>query len=248
MDIVISGITLRTGSTLLQRIFNSRKGTLIWGEHGGLLEYFHTIRIHAKYWSEMSTGERHAYFENNEDSNKWVASMTPADDFAEKAILCSVRAFLESFYSQYREKHDKVGFKEVRYGSEVLELLRRCYPGMKIVLLVRNPIDIWKSMPKDWWNSIFDFTQVYSQRALFYKRFADCDNNVVLFRFEDIVFRDPFTIEQILQLSGISHEHMNDVLSHKLHSSSSPISSEESSYIARECRVAMAQFGYEWTV
>lgn len=141
MDIIISSNTHRTGSTLIQRIFNAREETLIWGEHGGALSSFIDIYNKLTHFSRFSETERQNYFGNNEDPNQWIASMTPEMDYVEQSIVNSVRVFLDSLYKQYRDTHDTIGFKEVRYGKQELELFKRCYPEAKIVLLVRHPLD-----------------------------------------------------------------------------------------------------------
>ena len=51
INLVILSPVHRSGSTLLQRICNSRKGTLIWGEHGGLLAHYANIYASAAYFS-----------------------------------------------------------------------------------------------------------------------------------------------------------------------------------------------------
>jgi len=40
LQLVILSANHRAGSTLLQRICNARQGTLIWGEHGGVLRHY----------------------------------------------------------------------------------------------------------------------------------------------------------------------------------------------------------------
>ena len=148
IDLVILSPVHRSGSTLLQRICNSRKGTLIWGEHGGLLAHFANIYASAAYFSTAGSQERVDYFGQGENPNLWIADMCPDLDYVQMAVVDSARAFLKTFYGQYREQHDILGFKEVHYRREELDLIRACCPETEIVFLVRNPLDTWKSTPR----------------------------------------------------------------------------------------------------
>jgi len=140
----------RAGSTLLQRICNARKGTLIWGEHGGLLRHFPSIYANASYFSMSGGEERDLYFQRGEDPNLWIASMAPDLEYVQDAMVAAVRSFMRTMYGQYQASHDILGFKEVRYYGGEAELLLRCYPEAHFLLLVRNPLNCWKSMPSEW--------------------------------------------------------------------------------------------------
>src|SRR5690606_35451279 len=77
----------------------------------------------------------------------------PSRRQVEKAVIQSLRSILDTLYLPYQETHDLIGFKEVRYGEGELTLFRKCYPDSKIILLVRNPIDVWRSLSGKMWNS-----------------------------------------------------------------------------------------------
>ena len=53
LNLLVLSATPRAGSTLLQRICNARKGTLIWGEQAGLLKRFADIYMDAAQFSTM---------------------------------------------------------------------------------------------------------------------------------------------------------------------------------------------------
>lgn len=74
--------------------------------------------------------------------------MSPSQEHLEAAVTASVRAFLDTFYRELRDTKDLVGFKEVRDGRAELELVRRAYPDAQVVLLLRDPVDVWRSMPE----------------------------------------------------------------------------------------------------
>ncbi len=91
LNLIILSAGQRAGSTLLQRICNARKGTLIWGEHGGLLNHFADIFEHASYFALAGGEERNLYFSRGEDPNLWIANMSPDLDYVQQAMVNSVR-------------------------------------------------------------------------------------------------------------------------------------------------------------
>ncbi|WP_161782287.1 sulfotransferase [Paenibacillus ehimensis] len=140
MDIIISAVANRTGSTLVQRIFNARRKTLIWGEHGGIVTDFVRIGEMAGYFSIQGRGEKEAYFKSGEDPNTWIANMSPDLERIREGVVQAVKACFNAMYAEHRDNHDRIGFKEVRYGKPEIELLKVCYPDAVIVLLVRHPV------------------------------------------------------------------------------------------------------------
>ena len=77
LDLFVLSPVHRTGSTLLQRICNSRKGTLIWGEQGGVLTQFAAVFVNATAFSALGESEREQYFGQGENPNLWIANMCP---------------------------------------------------------------------------------------------------------------------------------------------------------------------------
>ena len=157
----------RSGSTLLQRICNARKKTLIWGEHGGVLWQFAGIYHDLAEMTNTGHVDRERYFAANEDPNQWIAAMNPDLGFAQHAVVESARTLLNTLYGEQAESHDILGFKEIRYGRAEIELLRRCYPEADMLLLVRHPCDTWSSSSKAWPYSLeewIDFWQAQCQR------------------------------------------------------------------------------------
>ncbi|MBO8168632.1 MAG: sulfotransferase [Thermoanaerobacteraceae bacterium] len=246
MNVIISAVTHRTGSTLMQRIFNMRKKTLIWGEHYGMVNYFCEIYSAARSIcsSEDSKQEHQNYFAGGENPNIWIANMNPDVGYADRAIINSVQAFFDAFYSQYRESHDLIGFKEVRYGEAELSLLRRCYPEVKFVLLIRNPVDVWMSMPHNWKEDIQVFLHKWNSNTRYYLRLAKSDSKAHLFLYEDVVQQKKQTLELLAELARVTAADIKNVLSHKLFSTRSRIPEKDRQYIIEQCADNMKQLGY----
>ncbi|KAB2329370.1 sulfotransferase [Cytobacillus depressus] len=221
MDILISAATHRSGSTLLQRIFNARMKTLIWGEHNGVLTNFCELEKKLSDYASKFEHQREVYFKTNENPSNWIATMNPSKKFIDNAVHHSVKAFLDNLYAEHNKTHDIIGFKEVRYGQAELELFRKCYPHTKIILLVRNPIDVWRShsnhLKKEVYNhSLEKFIKKWRNHVLYYINLAKNDPNAYFLKYEDIVARKPKTLNTILDVADITMEEFNSVLDVKI--------------------------------
>jgi hypothetical protein len=244
LNLVILAATHRAGSTLLQRICNARPGTLIWGEHGGLLSQFADIYAKVVGFSATAGDQRDAYFSRAEDPNLWIANMSPELSYARQAIVDAARTLLRTFYAQHREDHDLVGFKEVRYGQAEIELLRRCYPQAEILLLVRNPLNTWKSMPRSWCATAELLAAKWDKNVRCFQAFAKTDSRCHLLRHEDVVRQTAATVATLGDVAKLSREQIAAVLAHKIGSTNAGISESDRSTIIALCRESMDALGY----
>jgi hypothetical protein len=253
INIIISSVTQRTGSTMLQRIINTRKENLIWGEHNFFVSDF--VRVYKKLltYSNDNHNERKRYFSNNEDPNTWIARMSPEVDFLNEAIIKSLRVFLDELYSKGKyNNREIVGVKEVNYGREELVLLRKCYPEAIFLLLFRNPINIWESLINCSWydGNIETFVSKWHGRTSEYLQLLKVDKNSKLIRYEDIVSRDKVTLDLISIYAKISHSQIENVLKNKIVGSgiiTSPkkyITKKETCYIIDKCAKLMEKLKY----
>lgn len=243
MDILISSATQRSGSTLLQRIFNIREKTLIWGEHGGVLKNFLDIYNQVKKFSEASAYEdRDRYFESNKDPSIWIANLTPELKYIDQAIVNATRTFLDNLYITSSQNYDTVGIKEVRYNEE-LALFKECYPNSTLILLVRNPIDVWMSMPVGW-NTLEDTVSWWNKNVDYYLDNCGGFSNTYLFRYEDIVEKEENTVSLLCDLAKITKKQFEDVLNIKISSTRSPINKSDHSYILDHCYRNMKSLYY----
>ncbi|MFP8644889.1 sulfotransferase [Priestia aryabhattai] len=248
MDLIISSATHRSGSTLLQRLFNARKETLIWGENGGCLTEFYKILDHTKHHANFNHWD--TYLKSREDANQWIACMTPPKHEVDAVMIQTVSTFHEELYvKKYNKQHDMIGYKEVRYGREELGLLRKCYPNCTIILLVRNPIDIWKSMSqrkgiKKMYGSLEGFTNIWNVRVNSYLLLSKSDPNIHLVKYEDIVARKAETINLIKQVGHLEEKDVNPILSNKINSSSKAVPEHTIKFIMKQCGLIMRKVGY----
>jgi hypothetical protein len=244
LDLLVLSPVHRTGSTLLQRICNSRKGTLIWGEHGGVLKLFASIFRNAALFSMAGEMERKEYFAQDENPNLWIANMCPELECVQQAVVNSARTLINTLYGRYRKDHDILGFKEVQYRRAELELLRRCYPRAHFLLLVRNPLDAWRSTPTDWYSSLEDWIATYNDGVLGYHAFARNDANCHILRYEDLVRQDGKVMAVIAEVAKVPREQAATVLAHKIGGHRSSLSDRDRDVILRDCRESMQMLDY----
>jgi hypothetical protein len=248
LSLMILSAGQRAGSTLLQRICNARKGTLIWGEHGGLLRHFAPIYAHASYFALSGAEERDAYFRRAEDPNLWIASMSPELDFVHQAIADSARALMRTMYGQYSESKDVIGFKEVRYRDSEAELLLKCYPEARFFLLIRNPLSCWKSMPPEWGWTVDQWGQEWNAFVQSFQTLASAHTRCRLIRYEDLVRQDPQTMATLAEVAQVSERQVQGVLANKIGSTadrrSTDITDADRDVILGHCRKGMDSLGY----
>lgn len=250
MDILISSATHRSGSTMLQRIFNARKKTLIWGEHKGVLTDFCNLHKKVSRYANKFQNQRKKYFNTNENPSNWIATMNPSKAFIDNAVHQSVKAFFDHLYAEQCETHDIIGFKEVRYGSAELELFRKCYPEAKIILLVRDPRNVWKSHSANlrievYNNSLSKFIQTWRNRVSYYIDYAKNDPNAYFLKYEDIVARKPEAINVILHAADITMEELDNVLNVKIRGiKKGATNPNDLQQIENKCRDIMEQLNY----
>ncbi|RST76327.1 hypothetical protein D4T97_006020 [Siminovitchia acidinfaciens] len=250
MDLLISAATHRSGSTLIQRIFNARPKTIIWGENGGCLTDYCNIYNNALHYSETFKDVRESYFNGGQNPNQWIACMTPRPEVLRSSIIHSVKALNYLLYvEEHRDSFDMFGYKEVRYGKEELELFRECYPDSPVILLIRHPVSVWKSVSprakKERYGSIEGFSDLWTKRVNDYLKLSAEDSNMHLIHYEKVVARDMETLDLIKSIGRLSDEEIEKVLAVKVSSSSKPTPRAISQGIMRLCKDTMIKAGYD---
>jgi len=135
----------RSGSTLLQRLVMSKQAILIWGEpysHGLMLKHLaEGITAITDHWPESS------WFVDAYDlqtlSSTFVANLYPSLPDLQSAYLRYMEAL---FIDPARTRgFCSWGIKDVRLTLDETRFLRWLYPEAKILFLVRNPFDAYRS-------------------------------------------------------------------------------------------------------
>jgi len=250
MDLLISSATHRSGSTLVQRIFNARKKTLVWGENGGCLTEFCQIYNNALHYSEAFKEERETYFNEGLDPNLWIACMTPPKEILKETIIQTVKDFHYKLYEkEYEKDFDMIGYKEVRYGMEELRLFRECYPDCPVILLIRHPVDVWKSVSRrarnERYGSVEDFSQLWKRRVTEYIKLDEKDPHMHLIRYEDVADKKVETLSLLKSLGKLGEQEIDHVLEVVISSSRKKTPPRDIAKINALCQNVMAEVGYE---
>jgi hypothetical protein len=250
LDLLISSATHRSGSTLVQRIFNARKKTLIWGENGGYLSDFCNIYNKALHYSNAFSDVRESYFNEGQNPNQWLACMTPSPEVLKHSIISSAKALDHLMYvERYKDNFDMIGYKEVRYGKDEIKWFRECYPESPVILLVRHPVSVWKSVSrrarKERYGSIEGFCDLWSNHVNDYVELSNKDMNMHLIRYEDVVSKNRETMDLIKKIGRLTDEDIEKVLTVKISSSSKPIPQKIHQRIIELCEDAMKKVGYD---
>lgn len=142
----------RTGSTLLIRILNCLPDTIMWGEHNGslkpLLQSYSRVRDVAnnQFVAQASqllqpVYERQPILSKPGMSIEWLNWFTEAD------IDRLYRDFIIGLFypEEVRGRFSRWGFKEIQYRDFEATMLRKLFPGMKAIILYRNPAAVFAS-------------------------------------------------------------------------------------------------------
>lgn len=142
----IFGSTVRSGSTLLQRIAGSNPCSICWGENGRVLNKVITMKHDLIRYSTFDSDGTASYL-NEKNPNIWIANMSPTDpNIIKDALLNSSKILFESLYFPATpESFYNIGFKDVGIIIEGVELFKDIFPLSKVVLVARNPVDVWRS-------------------------------------------------------------------------------------------------------
>jgi hypothetical protein len=136
----------------------------------------------------------------------------PKLDFSKKQ-----KEFILELYSPLKEDFKLVIDKTPRYW-EILEEIQQLFPGSKIILLKRNPIDIARSMMKTWnIESLSRLGANYSRDLLYapgvihsFSLKNKANKNIYVLRYEDLKEETEKETKEIYKWLGISYS--NEVL------------------------------------
>lgn len=204
IDLALVAPAQRSGSTLLQRIFNSCPRTQVWGEHGAVLEGLLEVRQHLLLFATHEHGAARDLLLSEDRAQAWTANASPAAGTAEAAVLDATRALLDRLYGDAESRgYDRVGFKAVRYGARELDLLVRAYPDIEIAMIVRDPFQTLESIAGQGW-PLDGLPALWSARVLAYLRLLRRNDRARLFRLSDLEARAPATVEALSAMARIS--------------------------------------------
>lgn len=143
VPLLVLGSGQRSGSTLLQRLLSSHPDVLIWGEHGGKIGELLAAAEGLLAWSDGYGRDARAELDWN-GYQGWLANMSPDRE----RVVAALRRFFHVLYAEPATALGRPiwGLKEVRYGLVEARRLYRAFPDLAVVLLVRDPRDMLRSL------------------------------------------------------------------------------------------------------
>lgn len=141
--IFVFGASQRTGTTLLQRLINSHPDAFIWGEHGGSLKHLFQFQKDLATW-QQSNGLAAAREVEQFGIDSFIANLSPDKSASDAACQTMLRALFSA--DPAGNAALRWGFKEVRYGADFAKFLLDLFPRARVIFLVRDPIDVARSL------------------------------------------------------------------------------------------------------
>lgn len=147
----------RCGSTLLQRILNTSDRMSIWGEHAGFIRGFASAwaglmmqtPIHKRHW-ELPPAD-HLVKGSLTD---YTTPINWANPFTKEDIENHFRDIILKMLAKGIDTSAvHWGFKEIRYTTDepFMDMWKVLFPGTRLLLVVREPFPVMRSMLIDWW-------------------------------------------------------------------------------------------------
>jgi hypothetical protein len=141
----------RSGTTLFQRILNSYDDVIIWGEHDGYISdiansYYKIVDSESmEAFSYPQSAGDEIELDEYKDPKQWQAWN---NWFNKNDIKEIYKQFLiKTFAASWENELTYWGFKEIRYGEgdRVTEFFIDTFPGAKMVIIFRNPLNVIES-------------------------------------------------------------------------------------------------------
>jgi len=202
--LLIAGSSHRTGSTLLQRYVTALSSTFVWGENGSFVE---SLRRASESWPQTARNSRE-YAEVMDDPSLIERKYTPNLSPPKALAIAAMRDAILQVYRAVPPGFDGWGWKAVAYGHGEIDFLRELFPGLRVLLVVRNPWDVARSVRRKGWidrrGYYQDMAEVAEHWFLRTRDFLalteDPDPHLLLLRYEDLHSR----LDDIDAFLGIS--------------------------------------------
>lgn len=169
--IFIYSVWGRTGSTALQRILNSSKKVVIYGEPHYIIDLI--LETIYKLNNETLFGTHYQLLEEAVRSgrhDKFYANALGNRVNTQKTLAEAVATLLKT---PPQAETQRCGYKEIRIKDiQILEYLKKLFPNSIILFVFREPADQWGSILQtiNWWKYEIPNLKVFLQE---YKRISD---------------------------------------------------------------------------
>lgn len=204
--LLLAASSPRSGSTLLQRYVTAATDVFMWGENGRLIpslrrafdewpQESHNVREHQEAMADPSVVER-----------KYVPNLAPLPE----RLLDALRGAVASIYRHRPDGFRRWGWKAVDYGRREVEFVRKLFPRIDVLLLVRNPWDVARSIRRKGWidkrgyfEDMAEVARHWTARSAYFHELAAVDDpHVHLVQYETL----EGSIDELDGFLGIDHQ------------------------------------------
>jgi hypothetical protein len=147
--------TGRSGSTLLLRYVNTLSRVTVWGEHAGLVSELMQAEqrlAEPKIWTMIEQQRGHVPAMIDKSLPITLAGRGTSIEWANPFELADVqdaaRTYLKRLLASGLPQERRWGFKEIRYGTDEVNYLRRLFPAAQFILQTRDPEAVLRSQFK----------------------------------------------------------------------------------------------------
>lgn len=249
--LLLSASSHRSGSTLLQRYVTAVSDTFVWGESGPFIE---ALWRASDGWPSTKRNERE-YREIMDDPSSIARRYTPNLAPPLETLLAQMRRTVRGVYADMPRGYTGWGWKAVSYGRGETDFVRTLFPDLRIVLLVRDPWDVARSIRRKGWidrrgyyRDMADAAEHWMLRTRDFLEIAGRDDpGIFLLRYEDLRER----LDELHAFLGIDVDAAlsEQVLSRRLGSAPTisrfRLTDEDLDAVTRTAGEVAAELGYE---
>lgn len=188
--LLISASSHRSGSTLLQRYVTAATDVFVWGENGRFVQ---AMREAYETWPHKPS-DGQAWSKVMDDPTAVERSFIPNLSPPRDTMLEALRTAFCRTYDRRPTGFARWGWKDVGYALDDLHFVRELFPEIRIVLLVRDPWDVARSIRRKGWidrrgyfRDMEEVARLWMERSRDYRRLAEAgDPRVHLVRYEQL--------------------------------------------------------------
>ena len=248
--LLIAATSHRSGSTLVQRYATAVTDTFVWGESGVFIE---ALWRASDGWPSTRGNERD-YREIMADppsiERRYTPNLAPPRD----VLVEQFRRTVRGVYAELPEGYTGWGWKAVSYGRGEIEFVRELFPELRILVLVRDPWDVARSIRRKGWidrrgyfRDMADAAEHWMLKTRDLLEIAERgEENVLLIRYEDLRQR----LDELHRFLGVEVEaaRSEEVLARRLGTqptvSRFRLTDEDVAAVTRICGELATKLGY----
>ena len=216
--LLLAASSHRSGSTLLQRYITAVSSTFVWGESGAFIGALRTAADGGPGTRRNERDYREIMDDPSSIERRYTPNLAPPRD----VLLDEMRRTIRGIYREMPAGFDAWGWKSVSYGIADIDFVRTLFPEIRIVLLIRDPWDVARSIRRKGWidrrgyyRDMADAAEHWMLRTRdFLEIAARDDGGILLLRYEDLRERRD-ELHAFLDVD-VHPERSDEVLSRKL--------------------------------